>query len=66
MSGPVVEPGRLTARKWYLMAGAWSLLLVQWVLVAATSDRPVAVRVLLVVAVLAYMACYVQGVPLAM
>lgn len=66
MSEAVTDPTRLTARKWYLMAGAWSLLLVQWVLVAATSDRPLPVRVLLVLVVLAYAACYVHGLVLAM
>jgi two-component system sensor histidine kinase DesK len=56
----------MTARRWYLMAGGWSLVLVPWVFAAATSDQPVFVRVLLAADVLAYAACYVQGMHLAL
>lgn len=62
----VSDPTRLSPRKWYLVSGAWSLLLLQYVVGAATSDRPVVERVLVVLAVLAYCACYVHGFLVAM
>ncbi len=62
----ISDPTRLSPRKWYLLSGAWSLILLQLVVVAVTSDRPLPVRVLVVAAVVAYGACYVQGVLLAL
>jgi two-component system, NarL family, sensor histidine kinase DesK len=66
MTEAVRDPSRLTARKWYLMSAGWSLVLIPWVIVAATSDHSVPVRVLLVADVLLYAACYVHGLQLAM
>jgi two-component system, NarL family, sensor histidine kinase DesK len=56
---PRGDPGRLTARKWHLMASGWSLVLLLPAISAATSDHPPVERVLLVLAVVAYAACYV-------
>jgi two-component system sensor histidine kinase DesK len=63
---PVRDPTRLNPKRWYVMAGGWSLLLTPWLYIAATSDHSILVRVLLVAAVLAYIACYVQGLFVAM
>lgn len=62
----VGDPTRLSPRKWYLLSVPWSLILLQVVVVAVTSDRPAVVRVLVVAAVVAYGACYVQGVLLSL
>jgi hypothetical protein len=51
----------LSRRKWYLMAAGWSLLLLVPAIVALTSDEPLAVRLLQLLAVLGYAACYVLG-----
>lgn len=51
----------LSRRKWYLMAAGWSLLLLLPAIVALTSDEPPAVRLLQLLAVLGYAACYVLG-----
>ncbi|MCW2721509.1 sensor histidine kinase [Pseudonocardia sp.] len=66
MTAAVRDPSRLTARKWYLMSAGWTLVLIPWVIVAVTSDRPWPVRVLLAAVVLAYAACYIWGVYAAM
>jgi two-component system sensor histidine kinase DesK len=63
---PVRDPTRMNPKRWYVMAGGWSLLLTPWLYIGATSDHPLAVRVLLVAAVLAYIACYVHGLLVAM
>jgi two-component system sensor histidine kinase DesK len=57
----VRDPTRLQPRRWYVMSGGWSLLLTPWLYVGATSGHPIVVRVLLVLAVLAYIACFVLG-----
>lgn len=57
----IVDPTRLSRRKWLPMAGGWSLLLLPWLYAAAVSDHPVWLRVLLVAAVIAYILCYVFG-----
>ena len=54
----IADPTRLTLRKWLLMAGGWSLLLLPWVYAAAVSEHPPVVRVLLTLNVLAYVAAY--------
>jgi two-component system, NarL family, sensor histidine kinase DesK len=51
----------LSRRKWYLMAAGWSLLLLVPAIVALTSDDPLPVRILQLLAVLGYAACYVFG-----
>jgi two-component system sensor histidine kinase DesK len=48
------------------MAGGWSLLLTPWLYIGAVSDHPIVVRVLLVLAVLAYAGCYSHGLYVAM
>jgi hypothetical protein len=60
-AGEVRDPTRLHPRRWYVMSGGWSLLLTPWLYVGATSGHPIVVRVLLVLAVLAYIACFVFG-----
>ncbi len=57
----VGDPTRLTAKRWYVMAVGWSLLLTPWLYLGAVSDHPLPVRVLLVLAVLAYAGCYIHG-----
>jgi hypothetical protein len=51
----------LSRRKWYLMAAGWSLLLLVPAIIALTSDEPLPVRLLQLLAVLGYAACYVFG-----
>jgi two-component system sensor histidine kinase DesK len=51
----------LSRRKWSLMAGGWSLLLLLPVVTALTSDASLLVRLLSVGAVLGYAACYLFG-----
>ena len=51
----------LSRRKWYFMAAGWSLLLLVPAIVALTSDAPVWLRLLQLLAVLGYAACYVFG-----
>jgi hypothetical protein len=51
----------LSRRKWYVMAAGWSLLLLVPAIVALTSDAPLPVRLLQLLAVLGYAACYVFG-----
>lgn len=51
----------LSRRKWYLMATGWSLLLLLPAATALFSDAPLWLRLLLVVAVIGYAACYVFG-----
>jgi two-component system sensor histidine kinase DesK len=51
----------LSRRKWYLMAAGWSLLLLVPAIIALTSDEPLPVRGLQLLAVLGYAACYVFG-----
>jgi two-component system, NarL family, sensor histidine kinase DesK len=63
---PVRDPTRLRTKRWYVMAGGWSLLLTPWLYIGAMSDHPLVLRVLLVAAVLAYIACYVHGLYVAM
>ncbi|MFB9739512.1 sensor histidine kinase [Pseudonocardia sulfidoxydans] len=63
--GPM-DPTRLSLRKWLPMAGGWSLLLMPWVYAAAVSDHGPALRVLLVLDVLAYIAGYAAGLYYAM
>ncbi|WP_433275092.1 sensor histidine kinase [Pseudonocardia xinjiangensis] len=62
----VRDPTRMSAKRWYVMAGGWSLLLTPWLYIGATSDHPPVVRVLLVTTVVAYIACYVHGLFVAM
>ena len=59
MPEPGKDPTRLTARRWYAVAGGWSLVLVIPATVAATTDGPLWLRVLLTLAVVAYAGCYV-------
>jgi len=47
----------LSRRKWYLMAAGWSLLLLVPAIIALTSDEPLPVRGLQLLAVLGYVAC---------
>lgn len=61
MPEPGTDPTRLTARRWYAVAGGWSLVLLIPASVAATSDGPLWLRVLLTLAVVAYAGCYVVG-----
>ena len=51
----------LSRRKWYFMAAGWSLLLLVPAVVALTSDEPLSLRVVQLLAVLGYAACYVFG-----
>lgn len=51
----------LPRRRWYLMAGGWSLLLIGPAAVALTADAPLPVRLLMVLPVIGYAACYVFG-----
>ena len=51
----------LSRRKWYFMAAGWSLLLLVPAVVALTSDEPLWLRVVQLLAVLGYAACYVFG-----
>jgi two-component system, NarL family, sensor histidine kinase DesK len=51
----------LSRRKWYLMAAGWSLLLLVPAVVALTADEPLWVRLVQLLAVLGYAACYVFG-----
>jgi two-component system sensor histidine kinase DesK len=60
-SGRIRDFAQMTVGQWYLGAGGWVLLLAPQLWTAVTADRPVAVRVLLVLAVLGYGACYLQG-----
>ncbi|GAA1175392.1 sensor histidine kinase [Pseudonocardia alaniniphila] len=60
-AGEVRDPTRMHPRRWYVMSGGWSLLLTPWIYIGATSSQPIVVRVLLVLAVLAYIACFVFG-----
>ncbi len=60
------DPTRMTARKWYLITGGWSLLLVPWVYAAVVSDHGWPVRVLLVAVVLLYGGGYTVGLYQAM
>lgn len=64
--GAVSDPTRMTRRRWYLMTGGWALTILPWGVSAATSDHPVGARVLLVLALLAYLGCYVEGLYRAM
>ena len=61
MTAPDDDVTGLTARRWVLMAGGWSLLLVPWLVVAATLDAPLLLRIALVLVVAVYAACYVGG-----
>ena len=47
----------LSRRKWYFMAAGWSLLLLVPAVVALTSDEPLSLRVVQLLAVLDYAAC---------
>jgi two-component system, NarL family, sensor histidine kinase DesK len=51
----------LSRRRWYLMATGWSLLLVLPAATALHSDSSLPLRVLVLVAVIGYAACYVFG-----
>ena len=51
----------LSRRKWYFVAAGWSLLLLVPAVVALTSDEPLSLRVVQLLAVLGYAACYVFG-----
>ncbi|MBA3905201.1 MAG: sensor histidine kinase, partial [Pseudonocardiales bacterium] len=51
----------LSRRRWYLMATGWSLLLLLPAATALVSDDPLPLRLLLVVIVIGYAACYVFG-----
>ena len=57
------DPTRMTRSRWYLMSCGWSLVLIPWAIVAATSPEhgPIA-RILLCATVVAYGLCYVLGV----
>ena len=59
--GPPSDFTGLSRRKWYFMAAGWSLLLLVPAIVALTSDAPVWLRLLQLLAVLGYAACYVFG-----
>lgn len=60
------DPTRLSLRRWGLMTGGWALLLAPVLVAAVTADDPPPVRVLLALAVLGYVACYVVGLYYAM
>jgi two-component system, NarL family, sensor histidine kinase DesK len=64
-AGPVRDFAQMTVGQWYAWAGGWVLLLAPQLWTAVTDDRPVVVRVLLVLALLGYGACYVHGLYLA-
>jgi two-component system sensor histidine kinase DesK len=55
------DPSRLSLRRWSLMTGGWALLLAPVLIAVVTADDPPQVRVLLALAVLGYIACYVVG-----
>lgn len=59
--GGVFDPARMTRRRWYVVTGSWTLLLVPWLFSAVGSDHPPLVRAVLVLAVLGYLGCYVEG-----
>ena len=59
--GQASDLAGLSRRKWYVMAAGWSLLLLLPAIVALTSDEPLPVRLLQLLAVLGYAACYVFG-----
>lgn len=58
---PVRDLAEMTAVQWYAWAGGWVLLLAPQLWTALTADRPVALRVLLALAVIGYGACYLHG-----
>ncbi len=55
----------MTVGQWYAWSSGWVLLLVPQLWTALTLDRPVGLRVLLVLSLLGYGACYVHGLYLA-
>ncbi|GAA4560966.1 sensor histidine kinase [Pseudonocardia xishanensis] len=61
MAGTPYDPVRLDRRRWYVMAGGWTLVLVPWVVAALTSDHGIGWRLLLAAVVVAYGAMYVLG-----
>jgi len=61
MAGTPYDPVRMSSRRWFVMAGGWTLVLVPWVVTALVSDRVLAWRLLLAAVVLAYAATYVFG-----
>ncbi|WP_344417002.1 sensor histidine kinase [Pseudonocardia ailaonensis] len=62
MTGAPLDPTRLSRRKWYVMSGGWSLVLVPWLIAGLTdSSHGVPMRVLIALVVLAYAATYVFG-----
>jgi two-component system, NarL family, sensor histidine kinase DesK len=64
-SAPIRDFAQMTVGQWYAWAGGWVLLLAPQLWTALTLDRPVGLRVLLVLAVLGYGACYLHGLYLA-
>jgi two-component system sensor histidine kinase DesK len=65
-AGPVRDLAEMTVGQWYAWAGGWVLLLAPQLWTAVTTDRPIGLRVLLVLAVLGYGACYLHGLYVAM
>ena len=61
----ISDLARMTLRQWYASAAGWALLMVPLLWEAVTEPRPVALRVVLVLVVLAYVACFVHGLYLA-
>ncbi|MCO1656684.1 sensor histidine kinase [Pseudonocardia humida] len=64
-AGPVRDLAEMTVGQWYAWSGGWVLLLVPQLWTAVTVDRPVGLRVLLVLALLGYGACYLHGLYIA-
>jgi two-component system, NarL family, sensor histidine kinase DesK len=56
MAGTPHDPGRLSRRRWYVMSGGWTLVLVPWVVAAVAEGR-----YWLVPVVVGYGALYVLG-----
>jgi two-component system sensor histidine kinase DesK len=61
VSGKAHHFSQLTMRMWYAGAGGWALLMVPQVWAAVTEERPIALRVLFVLVVAGYLACYLHG-----
>ncbi|WP_181780538.1 sensor histidine kinase, partial [Pseudonocardia pini] len=61
MAGTAYDPTRMNRRRWFVMSGGWTLVLVPWVVTALTADHGPARRLLLALTVVAYGATYVFG-----
>jgi hypothetical protein len=61
MAGTAYDPTRMNRRRWFVMSGGWTLVLVPWVVAAPTADHGVVGRLLLALTVVAYGATYMFG-----